>query len=36
MSVPNKLGPYQSLRDYLDSLEARGWVVHIPEVDQDA
>jgi 4-hydroxy-3-polyprenylbenzoate decarboxylase len=36
MGYSNELGPYESLRDYLEALEARGWVVHIPEVDQDA
>lgn len=36
MSQANDIGPYKSLRDYLAALENRGWVVHIPEVDQDA
>ncbi len=35
MSRPNQLGPFQSLREYLDALDARGWIVRIPEVDQD-
>jgi UbiD family decarboxylase len=35
VSTEKNLGPYESLRDYLGALEARGHVVHIAEVDQD-
>jgi len=36
MTAPSDVGPYGSLRDYLAMLDGRGWLVRIPEVDQDA
>jgi len=29
------LGPFDSLRDFMLALEARGKVIHIAEIDQD-
>ena len=29
------LGPYQSLREYLDALEHFGYILHIDDINQD-
>ncbi len=31
-----QLGPYESMRDYIYALEAKGRLLRIPEIDQDA
>ena len=33
---PRLIGPFDSLREYIQALEAQGYVRHIDEVDQDA
>lgn len=35
-SIEAPQAPFKSMRDYIASLEARGQVIRIPEVDQDA